>query len=176
HREGPSSAEGKGIAFSPPVYPAGILLVCNNCAAYRKLLEAQTPSVRKWGPASTERASLEVRLQRLERERTAKKSRRDNETPEERERDREAMRLKRANETPEKRQARLIREQEAKRLKRRLEKMDMMLRAQFGQDPSAMAALAAEMNFFQLPVSGVELDSQLLGKMAFEEQNSSSLH
>ena len=39
-----------------------------------------------------------------------------------------------------------------------------------------MAALAAEMNFFQLPVSGVELDSQLLGKMAFEEQNSSSLH
>ncbi|MBV95034.1 zinc finger domain-containing protein, partial [Eschrichtius robustus] len=85
HSEGPSSAEGKGNAFSPPVYPAGILLVCNNCAAYRRLLEAQTPSVRKWGPASTERASLEVRLQRLERERTAKKSRRDNETPEERE-------------------------------------------------------------------------------------------
>eukprot|EP00069_Balaena_mysticetus_P002218 bmy_15868T0 len=56
HSEGPSSAEGKDIAFSPPVYPAGILLVCNNCAAYRKLLEAQIPSVRKWGPASTERA------------------------------------------------------------------------------------------------------------------------
>lgn len=202
HSEGPSSAEGKDIAFSPPVYPAGILLVCNNCAAYRKLLEAQTPSVRKWA-LRRQNEPLEVRLQRLERERTAKKSRRDNETPEEREvrrmrdreakrlqrmqetdeqrarrlqRDREAMRLKRANETPEKRQARLIREREAKRLKRRLEKMDMMLRAQFGQDPSAMAALAAEMNFFQLPVSGVELDSQLLGKMAFEEQNSSSLH
>ncbi|XP_027629326.1 zinc finger protein 821 isoform X2 [Tupaia chinensis] len=201
HSEGPSSTEGKDIAFSPPVYPAGILLVCNNCAAYRKLLEAQTPSVRKWA-LRRQNEPLEVRLQRLERERTAKKSRRDNETPEEREvrrmrdreakrlqrmqetdeqrarrlqRDREAMRLKRANETPEKRQARLIREREAKRLKRRLEKMDMMLRAQFGQDPSAMAALAAEMNFFQLPVSGVELDSQLLGKMAFEENNS-SLH
>lgn len=202
HSEGPSSAEGKDIACSPPVYPAAILLVCNNCAAYRKLLETQTPSVRKWA-LRRQNEPLEVRLQRLERERTAKKSRRDNETPEEREvrrmrdreakrlqrmqetdeqrarrlqRDREAMRLKRANETPEKRQARLIREREAKRLKRRLEKMDMMLRAQFGQDPSAMAALAAEMNFFQLPVGGVELDSQLLGKMAFEEQNSSSLH
>ncbi|XP_045149563.1 zinc finger protein 821 isoform X1 [Echinops telfairi] len=202
HSEGPSNAEGKDIAFNPVVYPAGILLVCNNCAAYRKLLEAQAPTVRKWA-LRRQNEPLEVRLQRLERERTAKKSRRDNETPEEREvrrmrdreakrlqrlqetdeqrarrlqRDREAMRLKRANETPEKRQARLIREREAKRLKRRLEKMDMMLRAQFGQDPSAMAALAAEMNFFQLPVSGVELDSQLLGKMAFEEQNSSSLH
>ncbi|XP_009991957.1 PREDICTED: zinc finger protein 821 [Chaetura pelagica] len=72
--------------------------------------------------------------------------------------------------------ARLIREREAKRLKRRLEKMDMMLRAQFGQDPSAMAALAAEMNFFQLPVSNAELESQLLGKMAFEEQSNSALH
>ncbi|XP_068811360.1 zinc finger protein 821 isoform X2 [Struthio camelus] len=200
--EGPSSVEGKDIAFHAPVYPAGILLVCNNCAAYRKLLEAQTPGVRKWA-LRRQNEPLEVRLQRLERERTAKKSRRDNETPEEREvrrmrdreakrlqrmqetdeqrarrlqRDREAMRLKRANETPEKRQARLIREREAKRLKRRLEKMDMMLRAQFGQDPSAMAALAAEMNFFQLPVSNVELESQLLGKMAFEEQNNSGLH
>ncbi|KFO18921.1 Pyridoxal-dependent decarboxylase domain-containing protein 2 [Fukomys damarensis] len=28
-------------------------------------------------------------------------------------------------------------------------------RAQFGQDPSAMAAFSAEMNFFQLPVSGI---------------------
>ncbi|XP_038610310.1 zinc finger protein 821 isoform X3 [Tachyglossus aculeatus] len=202
HSEGPSSTEGKDIAFNPPVYPAGILLVCNNCAAYRKLLEAQAPGVRKWA-LRRQNEPLEVRLQRLERERTAKKSRRDNETPEEREvrrmrdreakrlqrmqetdeqrarrlqRDREAMRLKRANETPEKRQARLIREREAKRLKRRLEKMDMMLRAQFGQDPSAMAALAAEMNFFQLPVGSVELESQLLGKMTFEEQNSSSLH
>ncbi|NXG79498.1 ZN821 protein, partial [Baryphthengus martii] len=200
--EGPSSVEGKDIAFHSPVYPAGILLVCNNCAAYRKLLEAQAPGMRKWA-LRRQNEPLEVRLQRLERERTAKKSRRDNETPEEREvrrmrdreakrlqrmqetdeqrarrlqRDREAMRLKRANETPEKRQARLIREREAKRLKRRLEKMDMMLRAQFGQDPSAMAALAAEMNFFQLPVSNVELESQLLGKMTFEEQSNSALH
>ncbi|KAM6300688.1 zinc finger protein 821 isoform 3-T3 [Aegotheles albertisi] len=200
--EGPSSVGGKDIAFHTPVYPAGILLVCNNCAAYRKLLEAQTPGMRKWA-LRRQNEPLEVRLQRLERERTAKKSRRDNETPEEREvrrmrdreakrlqrmqetdeqrarrlqRDREAMRLKRANETPEKRQARLIREREAKRLKRRLEKMDMMLRAQFGQDPSAMAALAAEMNFFQLPVSNVELESQLLGKMTFEEQSNSALH
>ncbi|NXR15646.1 ZN821 protein, partial [Semnornis frantzii] len=200
--EGPSSVEGKDITFHPPVYPAGILLVCNNCAAYRKLLEAQAPGMRKWA-LRRQNEPLEVRLQRLERERTAKKSRRDNETPEEREvrrmrdreakrlqrmqetdeqrarrlqRDREAMRLKRANETPEKRQARLIREREAKRLKRRLEKMDMMLRAQFGQDPSAMAALAAEMNFFQLPVSNVELESQLLGKMTFEEQSNSTLH
>ncbi|NXX42345.1 ZN821 protein, partial [Tricholaema leucomelas] len=200
--ESSSSVEGKDIAFHPPVYPAGILLVCNNCAAYRKLLEAQAPGMRKWA-LRRQNEPLEVRLQRLERERTAKKSRRDNETPEEREvrrmrdreakrlqrmqetdeqrarrlqRDREAMRLKRANETPEKRQARLIREREAKRLKRRLEKMDMMLRAQFGQDPSAMAALAAEMNFFQLPVSNVELESQLLGKMTFEEQSNSTLH
>ncbi|NWX03436.1 ZN821 protein, partial [Caloenas nicobarica] len=200
--EGSSSVEGKDIAFHTPVYPAGILLVCNNCAAYRKLLEAQTPGMRKWA-LRRQNEPLEVRLQRLERERTAKKSRRDNETPEEREvrrmrdreakrlqrmqetdeqrarrlqRDREAMRLKRANEAPEKRQARLIREREAKRLKRRLEKMDMMLRAQFGQDPSAMAALAAEMNFFQLPVSNVELESQLLGKMTFEEQSNSTLH
>ncbi|NXV10523.1 ZN821 protein, partial [Cettia cetti] len=200
--QGPSSAEGKDVAFCTPVYPAGILLVCNNCAAYRKLLEAQTPGMRKWA-LRRQNEPLEVRLQRLERERTAKKSRRDNETPEEREvrrmrdreakrlqrmqetdeqrarrlqRDREAMRLKRANETPEKRQARLIREREAKRLKRRLEKMDMMLRAQFGQDPSAMAALAAEMNFFQLPVSNVELESQLLGKMTFDEQSNSALH
>ncbi|NXL95993.1 ZN821 protein, partial [Alectura lathami] len=200
--EGPSGVKGKDIACHTPVYPAGILLVCNNCAAYRKLLEAQTPGMRKWA-LRRQNEPLEVRLQRLERERTAKKSRRDNETPEEREvrrmrdreakrlqrmqetdeqrarrlqRDREAMRLKRANETPEKRQARLIREREAKRLKRRLEKMDMMLRAQFGQDPSAMAALAAEMNFFQLPVSNVELESQLLGKMTFEEQSNSTLH
>ncbi|XP_025048005.1 zinc finger protein 821 isoform X2 [Alligator sinensis] len=202
HAEGPPGAEGKDTAFHGPVYPAGVLLVCNNCAAYRKLLEAQAPGVRKWA-LRRQNEPLEVRLQRLERERTAKKSRRDNETPEEREvrrmrdreakrlqrmqetdeqrarrlqRDREAMRLKRANETPEKRQARLIREREAKRLKRRLEKMDMMLRAQFGQDSSAMAALAAEMNFFQLPVGSVELESQLLGKMAFEEQSNSTLH
>ncbi|XP_029464116.1 zinc finger protein 821 [Rhinatrema bivittatum] len=193
--ESSSSSDTKEMGLSA-IYPAGILLVCNNCTAYRKLLEAQTPSVRKWA-IRRQNEPLEVRLQRLERERTAKKSRRDSESAEEREmrrmrdreakrlqrmqetdeqrsrrlqRDREAMRMKRANETPEKRQARLIREREAKRLKRRLEKMDMMLHAQFGQDPAAMAALAAEMNFFQLPVLGPELDTQLLNKMAFEEQ------
>ncbi|XP_048371536.1 zinc finger protein 821 isoform X2 [Sphaerodactylus townsendi] len=197
-----SGAEEETPASSSPVYPAGILLVCNSCVAYRKLLEAQSPGVRKWA-LRRQNEPVEVKLQRLERERTAKKSRRDSETPEEREvrrmrdreakrlqrmqetdeqrarrlqRDREAMRLKRANETPEKRQARLIREREAKRLKRRLEKMDMMLRAQFGQDPSAMAALAAEINFFPLPVGGVELDSQLLSKMAFEEPSPSTPH
>ncbi|KAM4721858.1 zinc finger protein 821 isoform 1-T2 [Rhinophrynus dorsalis] len=184
------------------VYPAGILLVCNNCVAYRKLISDQTPTVRKWA-TRRQNEPVEARMQRLERERTAKKSRRDSETPEEREmrrmrdreakrqqrmqetdeqrarrlqRDREAMRQKRANETPEKRQARLIREREAKRLKRRLEKMDMMLRAQFGQDPAAMAALAAEMNFFQLPVGNSDLEQQLLGKMALEDQNNGTLH
>ncbi|XP_053126343.1 zinc finger protein 821 isoform X2 [Hemicordylus capensis] len=201
--EGSSGAEKDKAAapLGPPVYPAGILLVCNSCVAYRKLLEAQAPGVRKWA-LRRQNEPLEVRLQRLERERTAKKSRRDNETPAEREvrrmrdreakrlqrlqetdeqrarrlqRDREAMRLKRANETPEKRQARLIREREAKRLKRRLEKMDMMLRAQFGQDPSAMAALAAEMSFFPLPGGGMEIDGPLLGKMGFEEPSSSAL-
>ncbi|XP_053553058.1 zinc finger protein 821 [Bombina bombina] len=182
------------------VYPAGILLVCNNCAAYRKLI-TQTPAERKWA-TRRQNEPMEARVQRLERERTAKKSRRDSETPEEREmrrmrdreakrqqrmqetdeqrarrlqRDREAMRLKRANETPEKRQARLIREREAKRLKRRLEKMDMMLRAQFGQDSTAMAALAAQMNFFPLPVGNSELDQQLLGKMALEDESGGPL-
>ncbi|XP_015283704.1 PREDICTED: zinc finger protein 821 [Gekko japonicus] len=200
--KGSSGAEEKTPALSSPVYPAGLLLVCNGCVTYRKLLEAQSPGIRKWA-LRRQNEPLEVRLQRLERERTAKKSRRDNETPEEREvrrmrdreakrlqrmqetdeqrarrlqRDREAMRLKRANETPEKRQERLIREREAKRLKRRLEKMDMMLRAQFGQDPSAMATLAAEINFFPLPAGGVELDGQLLSKMAFEEASPSTLH
>ncbi|XP_060110327.1 zinc finger protein 821 [Heteronotia binoei] len=198
----PSGADEKTPALSSPVYPAGLLLVCNSCVAYRKFLEAQSPAVRKWA-VRRQNEPLEVRLQRLERERTAKKSRRDNETPQEREvrrmrdreakrlqrlqetdeqrarrlqRDREAMRLKRANETPEKRQARLIREREAKRLKRRLEKMDMMLRAQFGQDPSAVATLAAEINFFPLPVGGVELEGQLLGKMAFEEPSPGAPH
>lgn len=201
--EGASNTEeDQAAAPHTPVYPAGILLVCNSCVAYRRLLEAQAPSVRKWA-LRRQNEPTEVRLQRLERERTAKKSRRDNETPEEREvrrmrdreakrlqrlqetdeqrarrlqRDREAMRLKRASETPEKRQARLIREREAKRLKRRLEKMDLMLRAQFGQDPSAMAALAAEMSFFPLPVGSMDMDSQLLGKMAFEEPSPAELH
>ncbi|CAH2324019.1 zinc finger 821 isoform X2 [Pelobates cultripes] len=200
NHEGDSS-EGKGLDFEA-VYPAGILLVCNNCAAYRKLMTDQMSSGRKWA-SRRQNEPVEARMQRLERERTAKKSRRDSETPEEREmrrmrdreakrqqrmqetdeqrarrlqRDREAMRTKRANETPEKRQARLVREREAKRLKRRLEKMDMMLRAQFGQDPTAMAALAAEMNFFQLPVGNSDLDQQLLGKMALEEQSNGALH
>uniref|UniRef100_A0A8B9GDL4 C2H2-type domain-containing protein n=1 Tax=Amazona collaria TaxID=241587 RepID=A0A8B9GDL4_9PSIT len=199
--QGPSSAEGKDIAIHPPAYPAAILLVCNNCVAYRKLLEAQAPGMRKWA-LRRQNEPLKAWLQRLEHECMAKKSWWDNETPEEQEvrrmrdweakrlqrmqetdeqrarwlqRDREAMRLKRANETPEKRQARLIREREAKKLKRRLEKMDMMLQARFGQDPSAMAALAAEMNFFQVPVSSVELESQLLGKMTFEEQSNSAV-
>lgn len=109
---GPSSAEGKDIAFHPPVYPAAILLVCNNCVAYRKLLEAQVPGTRKWA-LRRQNEPLEVRLQRLERERTAKKSRRDNETPEEREvrrmRDREAKRLQRMQETDEQRARRLQR-------------------------------------------------------------------
>ncbi|XP_073515692.1 zinc finger protein 821 [Phyllobates terribilis] len=190
-----------GMDFNA-VYPAGVLLVCNNCVAYRKMMSTQTPTVRKWANRR-QKEPVQARMQRLERERTAKKSRRDSETPEERElrrmrdreakrqqrmqetdeqrarrlqRDREAMRAKRANETPEKRQARLVREREAKRLKRRLEKMDMMLRAQFGQDPSAMAALAAEMNFFQLPVGSNELEQQILGKIALDDQNNGTLH
>ncbi|KAG5270318.1 hypothetical protein AALO_G00191300 [Alosa alosa] len=65
--------------------------------------------------------------------------------------DREAMRLKRANETPEKRQARLVREREAKRLKRRLEKIEPGLRVQIEHDPAAMAALTADMSLFQFP-------------------------
>ncbi|XP_063801550.1 zinc finger protein 821 isoform X2 [Pseudophryne corroboree] len=184
------------------VYPAGVLLVCNNCVAYRKMMTTQSTSVRKWA-TRRQNEPVEARVQRLERERTAKKSRRDSETPEEREmrrmrdreakrqqrmqetdeqrarrlqRDREAMRLKRANETPDKRQARLVREREAKRLKRRLEKMDMMLRAQFGQDPTTMAALAAEMNFFQLPVGNNELEQQILEKISLDDQNSTTLH
>ncbi|XP_075045233.1 zinc finger protein 821 [Mixophyes fleayi] len=196
-----SGLEEKNLDFNA-VYPAGVLLVCNNCVAYRKMMAAQTPPGRKWA-TRRQNEPVEARVQRLERERTAKKSRRDSETPEEREmrrmrdreakrqqrmqetdeqrarrlqRDREAMRLKRANESPEKRQARLVREREAKRLKRRLEKMDMMLRAQFGQDPTAMAALAAEMNFFQLPVNNNELEQQILGKIALDDQNNTTLH
>ncbi|XP_073461957.1 zinc finger protein 821 [Aquarana catesbeiana] len=201
NHKSPNGEEGKDEDFTP-IYPAGVLLVCNNCVAYRKMVSSQTPAVRKW---STRRQNepIQARMQRLERERTAKKSRRDSETPEEREirrmrdreakrqqrmqetdeqrarrlqRDREAMRLKRANETPEKRQARLVKEREAKRLKRRLEKMDMMLRAQFGQDPTAMATLAAEINFFQLPVGNNELEQQILGKIALDDQSNGALH
>uniref|UniRef100_A0A3B3Z1R3 C2H2-type domain-containing protein n=1 Tax=Poecilia mexicana TaxID=48701 RepID=A0A3B3Z1R3_9TELE len=159
-----------------PVYPAGVLLVCNSCVAYQQLVEAQSP-MRKWA-LRRKNEPLEARLQRLERERTAKKNKRACETDEERElrrlrdreakrmqrmqeteeqrarrlqRDREAMRLKRANETPEKRQARLIREREAKRIKRRLEKIDPALRTQIEHDPAAMAALTADMSLFQFP-------------------------
>lgn len=159
-----------------PVYPAGVLLVCNSCVAYQQLVEAQSP-MRKWA-LRRKNEPLEARLQRLERERTAKKNKRACETEEERElrrlrdreakrmqrmqeteeqrarrlqRDREAMRVKRANETPEKRQARLIREREAKRVKRRLEKIDPALRTQIEHDPAAMAALTADMSLFQFP-------------------------
>ncbi|XP_049910361.1 zinc finger protein 821 isoform X4 [Epinephelus lanceolatus] len=159
-----------------PVYPAGVLLVCNSCVAYQQLVEAQSP-MRKWA-LRRKNEPLEARMQRLERERTAKKNKRACETDEERElrrlrdreakrmqrmqeseeqrarrlqRDREAMRMKRANETPEKRQARLIREREAKRIKRRLEKIDPALRTQIEHDPAAMAALTADMSLFQFP-------------------------
>ncbi|XP_020797383.1 zinc finger protein 821 isoform X1 [Boleophthalmus pectinirostris] len=159
-----------------PVYPAGVLLVCNSCVAYQQLVDAQSP-MRKWA-LRRKNEPLEARLQRLERERTAKKNKRACETEEERElrrlrdreakriqrmqeteeqrarrlqRDREAMRAKRANETPEKRQARLIREREAKRIKRRLEKIDPALRTQIEHDPAAMAALTADMSLFQFP-------------------------
>ena len=159
-----------------PVYPAGVLLVCNSCVAYQQLVEAQSP-MRKWA-LRRKNEPVEARIHRLERERTAKKNKRACETDEEREmrrlrdreakrmqrmqesdeqrarrlqRDREAMRLKRANETPEKRQARLIREREAKRIKRRLEKIDPALRTQIEHDPAAMAALTADMSLFQFP-------------------------
>uniref|UniRef100_A0A8B9HVV4 Zinc finger protein 821 n=1 Tax=Astyanax mexicanus TaxID=7994 RepID=A0A8B9HVV4_ASTMX len=160
-----------------PVYPAGVLLVCNSCIAYQQLVGSQSPTMRKWA-ARRRNEPVEARMQRLERERVAKKTKRACETAEERElrrlrdreakrmqrmqesdeqrarrlqRDREAMRAKRANETPEKRQARLVREREAKRLKRRLEKIDPSLRTQIEHDPAAMAALTADMNLFQFP-------------------------
>ncbi|KAI4880915.1 hypothetical protein NFI96_029790 [Prochilodus magdalenae] len=160
-----------------PVYPAGVLLVCNSCVAYQQLVGSQSPTMRKWA-ARRRNEPVEARMQRLERERVAKKTKRACETPEERElrrlrdreakrmqrmqeteeqrarrlqRDRDAMRLKRANETPEKRQARLVREREAKRIKRRLEKIDPSLRTQIEHDPAAMAALTADMNLFQFP-------------------------
>ncbi|XP_035483345.1 zinc finger protein 821 isoform X3 [Scophthalmus maximus] len=159
-----------------PVYPAGVLLVCNSCVAYQQLVEAQSP-MRKWA-LRRKNEPVEARMHRLERERTAKKNKRACESEEEKEirrlrdreakrmqrmqesedqrarrlqRDREAMRLKRANETPEKRQARLIREREAKRIKRRLEKIDPALRTQIEHDPAAMAALTADMSLFQFP-------------------------
>ncbi|XP_077450212.1 zinc finger protein 821 isoform X2 [Stigmatopora argus] len=164
------------ILSPTPVYPAGVLLVCNSCVAYQQLVESQSPT-RKWA-LRRKNEPLESRLHRLERERTAKKNKRACETDEERElrrlrdreakrmqrmqeseeqrarrlqRDRDAMRLKRANETPERRQARLVREREAKRIKRRLEKIDPALRTQIEHDPAAMAALTADMSLFQFP-------------------------
>ncbi|XP_063044855.1 zinc finger protein 821 isoform X2 [Engraulis encrasicolus] len=179
----PTGGAGAGLPPLPdllnpmPVYPSGVLLVCNGCAAYQQLSESHSPSMRRW--ASRRRNEpVAARMQRLERERTAKKSKRACESAEERElrrmrdreakrlqrlqetdeqrarrlqRDREAMRMKRANETPEKRQARLVREREAKRLKRRLEKIEPGLRVQIEHDPAAMAALTADMSLFQFP-------------------------
>ncbi|KAG7327165.1 hypothetical protein KOW79_008771 [Hemibagrus wyckioides] len=160
-----------------PVYPAGVLLVCNSCAAYQQLADSPSSAMRKWATRRRNEPA-EARMQRLERERVAKKSKRERETPEERElrrlrdreakrmqrlqetqeqrarrlqRDREAMRLKRATETPERRQARLVREREAKRLKRRLDKLEPALRAQIEHDPAAVAALTADVNLFQFP-------------------------
>ncbi|XP_056605508.1 zinc finger protein 821 isoform X1 [Triplophysa dalaica] len=176
-----------------PVYPAGVLLVCNSCIAYQQLVDAQSPTMRKWA-VRRKNEPVQMRQQRLERERTAKKSKRACESADEREmrrlrdreakrmqrmqetdeqrarrlqRDREAMRLKRANETPEKRQARLIREREAKRLKRRLEKIDPSLRNQIEHDPAAMAALTADMNLFQFsfPMSVSNMDNGLFMKL-----------
>ncbi|XP_029284621.1 zinc finger protein 821 isoform X3 [Cottoperca gobio] len=180
----PDSLNSSSSGFPPipdilspmPVYPAGVLLVCNSCVAYQQLVEAQSP-MRKWA-LRRKNEPMEARVHRLERERTAKKNKRACETEDERElrrlrdreakrmqrmqesdeqrsrrlqRDREAMRSKRANETPEKRQSRLIREREAKRIKRRLEKIDPALRTQIEHDPAAMAALTADMSLFQFP-------------------------
>uniref|UniRef100_A0A671LVQ1 Zinc finger protein 821 n=1 Tax=Sinocyclocheilus anshuiensis TaxID=1608454 RepID=A0A671LVQ1_9TELE len=187
------------LPSAPPLHslsdmcPAGVLLVCNSCVAYQQLVDAQSPSMRKWA-VRRKSEPVGVRMQRLERERTAKKTKRACESPEEREmrrlrdreakrlqrmqetdeqrarrlqRDREAMRLKRANETPEKRQARLIREREAKRLKRRLEKIDPSLRNQIEHDPAAMAALTADMSLFQFsfPMSVPSVDNGLFMKL-----------
>ncbi|XP_062869202.1 zinc finger protein 821 [Trichomycterus rosablanca] len=169
-----------------PVYPADVLLVCNNCTAFQQLAGTQSSSMGKWAMRRRNEPS-EVRVQRLERERVAKKTKRDRESPGEREmrrlrdreakriqrlqetqeqrarrlqRDREAMRLKRATETPERRQARLVREREAKRLKRRLEKIEPELRAQIEHDPAAVAALSSDVNMFPfpytMPVSSVD--------------------
>ncbi|CAI9579767.1 unnamed protein product, partial [Staurois parvus] len=38
----PNGVEGKDEDFNP-IYPAGVLLVCNNCVAYRKMVTSQTP-------------------------------------------------------------------------------------------------------------------------------------
>ncbi|XP_060693618.1 zinc finger protein 821-like [Hemiscyllium ocellatum] len=151
----------------------GMLFVCETCVAYRNLFEAQETSVHKW-MARRQNEPLHVRVQRLERERTAKRLKRANESADEREmrrlrdreakrlqrmqesedqrtrrlqREREAMRLKRANETPEKRQARLLREREAKRIKRRLQKLNPSLSVHISQKS------IPEMSSFQLHVA-----------------------
>ncbi|CAL8404759.1 unnamed protein product [Boreogadus saida] len=183
---------GPAAAAAAPVYPAGVLLLCNSCVAYQQLVDAQSP-MRKWA-LRRKNEPVEARTQRLERERSAKKSKRAHESDEERQmrrlrdreakrmqrmqesedqrsrrlqRDREAMRLKRANETPEKRQCRLVREREAKRIKRRLEKIDPSLRTQIEHDPAAMAALTADMSLFQFPcpMGGPPIDNGLFMKL-----------
>ncbi|XP_048402537.1 zinc finger protein 821-like isoform X1 [Stegostoma tigrinum] len=152
---------------------AGMLFVCETCVACRNFFEAQETSVHKW-MARRQNEPLHVRLQRLERERTAKRLKRANESADEREmrrlrdreakrlqrmqesedqrarrlqREREAMRLKRANETPEKRQARLVREREAKRIKRHLQKLNPSLSVHISQKSTP------EMSSFQLHVA-----------------------
>ncbi|GCB78115.1 hypothetical protein scyTo_0019362 [Scyliorhinus torazame] len=159
--------------FWNTVVAAGMLFVCETCIAYRNLIEAQETSVHKW-MVRKQNEPLHVRLQRLERERTAKRLKRASESAAERDmrrlrdreakrlqrmqesedqrarrlqRDREAMRLKRANETPEKRQARLVREREAKRIKRRLQKLNPSLSVHISQKSTA------EINSFQLHVA-----------------------
>ncbi|XP_038662355.1 zinc finger protein 821 isoform X2 [Scyliorhinus canicula] len=159
--------------FWNTVVAAGMLFVCETCIAYRNLIEAQETSVHKW-MVRRQNEPLHVRLQRLERERTAKRLKRASESAAERDmrrlrdreakrlqrmqesedqrtrrlqRDREAMRLKRANETPEKRQARLVREREAKRIKRRLQKLNPSLSVHISQKSTA------ETNSFQLHVA-----------------------
>ncbi|XP_051884654.1 zinc finger protein 821-like [Pristis pectinata] len=137
-------------SFWNTMVAAEMLFVCETCVTCRNLIGAPDTLVHKW-MGRRQNEPLHVRLQRLERERTAKRLKRANESADEREmrrlrdreakriqrmqetedqrarrlqRDREAMRMKRANETPEKRQARLVREREAKRIKRSLQKLD----------------------------------------------------
>ncbi|XP_061103108.1 zinc finger protein 821-like [Conger conger] len=181
----PLGGPGAGLPPLPdllsplPVSPAGVLLVCNGCVAFRRLLAGGArAALRRW-PGDPP----EERTRRLERERAAKKTKRARESGAERElrrlrdreakrlqrlqeteeqrarrlqRDRDAMRLKRASETPERRQARLERERQAKRLKRRLEKMDAPLRAQIQRRPAAVAALTADMGLFQFPCPALD--------------------
>ena len=56
--------------------------MCNSCVAYQQLVEAQSPSMRKWA-MRRKNEPVEARMQRLERERTAKKTKRACESGEE---------------------------------------------------------------------------------------------